>query len=86
MRSASVSLDLAVSLSDVVGSGCALTVSWTDSTGHAQMISFAPGGGSSKGVSTSLPAGGVISWEWGSGSSNPGFSFQLERVVTTKLW
>jgi hypothetical protein len=86
LRSTSVYLDLAVNLFLGYDDSCALTVSWTDSTGHAQTISLAPGGGFSKGVSTSLPAAGVISWAWGSGSSNQGFSFQLERVVSTKLW
>jgi hypothetical protein len=86
LRSGSVSLDLALNLSLGYNDNCALTLSWTDSSGRAQTVTLAPGGGYSEGVATSLPAAGVISWEWGSGSTNEGFSFQVERVVSAKLW
>jgi hypothetical protein len=68
-------------------SSCSVTVSWTDASGHAQTVDL--GVGISQGVSTSLPAGGIISWS-STATSPPGsslfFSWQLERVVRPKLW
>jgi len=88
LRGASVSLDLALSngYDNGVesGSACAVTASWTDASGHAQTINL--GDGASQGVSKSLPAGGVISWTSTSGTGTLSFCWQLERVVTTKLW
>jgi len=75
LTASSVSLDLGMNFGF-----CDFTVSWTDASGHAH--TFTPPGG----VSTTVPAGGVISWSSTSGSGNVGAAWSLERVVTTKLW
>jgi hypothetical protein len=80
LRSTAVTLDLAVSNS----SPCALTVSWTDASGHAQTLDFGTGG--SEGASTSLPAGGAISWTSATATGYVVAQWQIERVVTSKLW
>ena len=84
--SSSVTLDLGLNNGNSQSS-CSVTVSWTDASGHAQTVDL--GVGISQGVSTSLPAGGIISWS-STATSPPGsslfFSWQLERVVRPKLW
>jgi hypothetical protein len=82
LRGASVNLDLAVGNP---GNGGELTVSWTDAGGHAQTINLVIAG--SQGASTTLPAGGLITWTTGTcQTSGVWASWQVERVVTTKLW
>jgi len=68
---------------------CAFTLSWTDASNHPQTITLTfvslpviP----SQGVSSSLPAGGVISWQTGS-TAYPGtpltITWELERPPVT---
>lgn len=82
LRSGSVGLDLAVAN----GGACSLTLSWADASGHAQTLNLPAGFDGTQAASTSLPAGGAISWT----STGTGYlgqaSWQIERVVTTKLW
>ncbi len=66
LTGSSVVLDLGVEN----GSGCAFTLSWTDAGGHGQTINL--GLLNSQGVSTSVPAGGSISWSSASGGGSIG--------------
>jgi hypothetical protein len=72
LSSAAVNFDLSVNLDG----GGNLTLSWVDSKGHAQTLTVATD--QSEGISTSLPAGGAVTY---SCTSNQGSSFvwQFER-------
>jgi hypothetical protein len=65
-----------------------ISFSWIDATGAPQRVDLAGGVNgngqplfqNSEGVSTSLPAGGIISWSSGSGTSCGGAGWNLERT------
>ncbi len=69
LSGATITFDLSVS----VGQASTVTLSWTDSKGHAQTLTL--GNLQSGGVSTSLPAGGAVTY-----SCTGGFTWQLERA------
>lgn len=81
LTSGTVNLDLAASTST---GGCSLTLTWTDANNEPQTLSLGRYG--SKGVSTSLPVGGVISWKSTSGNVDLFGSWQIERVDISQLW
>jgi hypothetical protein len=60
---------------------CEATLSWTDTNGQDQTLKVdLP---TTEGVSTSLPAGGIISWTTSDGKANDGFSSYFDRVPST---
>ena len=76
LRSASVSLDLAV---DGGSSSCSITMSWTDASGHAQTLTTTES--TSPGASTTLPAEGAITWTSTGSGVLESISWQIERFV-----
>jgi hypothetical protein len=79
LTGASTTLNLGVSN----GAQCGFTVSWTDSNGIAQTINVGLNG--TQGVSTTLPAGGTITWSSGSGSGPIYAGWRLERRVSNTM-
>lgn len=84
LTSAAVNLDVAVSAVSGNYVSCLLTLTWTDASGEAQALHIGSKG--SSGVSTSLPAGGVISWTSRGSTGAADLSWQIERVDTSQLW
>jgi hypothetical protein len=69
---------LAIHLGIADASNCEVTLSWVDAGGHARTL--AVGDTLSEGVSTSLPAGGAISYSSVSGTENISATWQIERT------
>jgi hypothetical protein len=57
---------------------CATTFSWTDELGRAQTLTLGPG--QTQGVSTSVAAGGTISWTSTGGRQSVGANWQIEQI------
>jgi hypothetical protein len=82
LTSATVNLDFGTSAE--TSNGCTLTFTWTDAEGVPHTLNLGLQG--SQGISTSLPAGGVISWESTTAKAYVAASWQIERVDTSQLW
>lgn len=82
LTSATVNLDLGASSG--YDSGCAFALTWTDANDQSHTLGL--GNKGSSGVSTSLPAGGVISWRATGTKGYVDLGWQIERVDTSELW
>ncbi len=82
LTSGTVNLDFAAASGSNIG--CSLTFSWIDAVGQSRMLNLGSKG--SQGVSTSLPAGGFISWTSTVSTSYLTASWQIERVDLSQLW